>query len=184
MPGSSRPDPAALDTAAGAASLPQVGGVVDGEVVALRLGYVGPDFARFAVRGGSAEPLHVDVLGEKYVPVRFGGDYHVVVEGPGGIRMELSGSQRGHAAAVDVQARHTERGLALELRNGGPHEVQLELRALAHIEHETHVQVAAGGALPLFWPAPHGHYDLEAVVAEDATFHRRILGKAVPGLGA
>lgn len=164
-----------------ATSQPQVGGVVDGEAVAVRLGYVGPDFARFAIhdrRGGPAEPWHVDVLGEKFVPIPVTGRYHVTVEGPGDLRMELRGSLLGSAAAVDVQARHTARGLALELRNNGSHEVRLDLRALAHAEHEKRVQVAAGGALPLLWPAPHGHYDLEVTASGDETFHRRILGKA------
>ncbi|MEV4731048.1 phospholipase domain-containing protein [Saccharopolyspora sp. NPDC049426] len=166
-----------------ATSQPQVGGVVDGEAVSLRLGYVGPDFARFAIRnrhGEPVEPSHVDVLGEKFVAVPVTAHYQFTIEGPGDIRMELSGSLRGHAAAVDVQARHTERGLTLELRNNGPHEVVLDLRALAHAEHEKRIRVAAGGAVPLIWPAPHGHYGLEVTAAEDETFHRRIVGEAEP----
>lgn len=157
---------------------PQVGGVVVGETVSLRLGCVGSDFARFAIRTGDGEAHHVDVLGEKFVPVPVAAHYHCTIEGPGDIRMELSGSPGGRAAAIDVQARHTDPGLRLELRNNGPHELALDLRALAHAEHEKHVLVAAGGALPVFWPAPQGRYDLAVTAAEDETFHRRIVGRA------
>ncbi|TDD82383.1 DUF756 domain-containing protein [Saccharopolyspora karakumensis] len=163
---------------AAAAVQPQVGGVVVGETVSLRLGCVGPDFARFAIRTGHGEPHHVDVLGEKFVPVPVGSHYHCTIDGPEDLRMELSGSVDGRAAAIDVQARHAERGLRLELRNNGPHELRLDLRALAHAEHEDRVLVAAGGALPVFWPAPQGRYDLEVTAAEDETFHRRIAGRA------
>ncbi|SFS33336.1 protein of unknown function [Saccharopolyspora flava] len=165
------------------ASQPSVGGVVvDGRSIALRLGYVGSDFARFAIRagGGSAAPCLVDVLGEKYVTIPVAARYRVAVEGPSDIRMELGGSLGGSASRVDVQARHTARGLVLELRNNGLHEVGLDLRARAHADHETSVRLAGGGALPLFWPVPDGHYDLEVTSPEDDAFHRRVRGKTEP----
>lgn len=161
-----------------ATSQPQVGGVVVGETVSLRLGCSRPGFARFAIRTSHGEPHHVDVLGEKFVPVPVASRYRCAIDGPEDLRMELSGSLDGRAAAIDVQARHTDRGLRLELRNNGQHELQLDLRALVHVEHEKHVLVAAGGALPVFWPAPQGRYDLEVTAAEGETFHRRIAGKA------
>lgn len=161
-----------------ATAQPQVGGVVVSETVSLRLGCVGPGFARFAIGTGHGEPHHVDVLGEKFVPVPVTSHYHCTIDGPEDLRMVLSGSVDGRAAAIDVQARHTDRGLRLELRNNGLHELQLDLRALAHVEHEKSIRVAAGGALPVFWPAPQGHYDLEVTSAEDEIFHRRIVGKA------
>lgn len=165
-----------------AVSQPQVGGVLDGEAVSLRLGCVGPGSARFTIRsrsGRPAEPSHVDVLGEKIVLVPVvSADYHITIQGPGDLRFELTGSRDGHAAAVDVQVRHTARGLDLELRNDGPREIQLELRSLGHGEHEKRVDIAAGGAQPLGWPTEAGRYDVEVTTPQDTTFHRRITGRA------
>lgn len=163
---------------------PQVSGALDGETVALRLGNVGAASAHFAVypyAGELPEPSHVDVLGEQVVTVPVRDEYRLAVQGPNRFWFELSGSRGGKAADVDVQTRHTDRGLALELRNGGRQDITLRLRSVGYTVHEEQVRVAAGGAQPLEWPTDQGWYDVEVTTPQDKTFCRRITGRAENG---
>ncbi|MFC7340617.1 phospholipase domain-containing protein [Saccharopolyspora griseoalba] len=153
-------------------SRPQVSGGLVEDAVVLRLGCVGERAARFEIETEAPSP--VEVVGEKVVTVPVGGSYSVVVLGPEGFRVELSGSRDGWAAGVDVMARHTEDGADLELRNDGAHEINLHLRSRTPAGEEQHVRVAAGGAQPLRWPTTRGGYDLEITTPDDETFHRRI----------
>ncbi|MER7016059.1 phospholipase C, phosphocholine-specific [Saccharopolyspora sp. NPDC000359] len=163
---------------------PQVSGALNGEAVVLRLGNVGAASAHFAIypyAGELSEPSHVDVLGEQVVSVPVGEEYRLAVQGPNRFWFELSGSRGGRAAGVDVQTRHTARGLALELRNGGEQDVTLRLRSLGYVVHEEQVRIAAGGAQPLEWPGDHGWYDVEITTPQDRTYRRRVTGRAENG---
>ncbi|MER5390605.1 phospholipase C, phosphocholine-specific [Saccharopolyspora sp. NPDC002686] len=163
---------------------PQVSGAVDGESVALRLGNVGAASAHFAIypyAGELPEPAHVDVLGEQVVTVPVRDEYRLAVQGPNRFWFELSGTRGGKAAGVDVQTRHTDRGLALELRNGGKQDITLRLRSVGYTVHEEQVRVAAGGAQPLDWPTDQGWYDVEITTSQDQTYRRRITGRAENG---
>jgi phospholipase C len=163
---------------------PQVSGLVNGESVSLRLGNVGAGSAHFAVyayAGELAEPSHVDIRGEQVVKVPVREEYRLAVQGPNRFWFELSGSRSGRAAGVDVQTRHTARGLALELSNGGQQDITLRLRSLGYTNSEEQVRVAAGGAQPLEWPTDQGWYDVEITTSQDASFRRRITGRAENG---
>ncbi|MCI2420485.1 phospholipase C, phosphocholine-specific [Saccharopolyspora sp. K220] len=163
---------------------PQVSGAVNGAVLALRLGNVGSSTVHFTVYPYAeelAEPSHVDVRGEQVVNVPVREEYRLAVQGPNRFWFELSGSRGGRAAGVDVQTRHTPRGLALELRNGGPQDITLRLRSLGYTTHEEQVRVAAGGAQPLEWPSDRGWYDVEVTTSQDTSFRRRITGRAENG---
>ncbi|MFB9568296.1 phospholipase domain-containing protein [Saccharopolyspora hordei] len=158
---------------------PQVSGALHGEAVALRLGNASASSAHFAVHSGAgAPPSSVDVLGEAVVSVPVRDSYRLAVQGPDRFRFELSGSRTGEAAGVDVQARHTEHGLALELRNDGPQDITLRLRSVGHPGHEEQVRVAAGGAQPLAWPTHRGWYDVEITTPQDTTYRCRVTGRS------
>ena len=173
--GASRRKDACAAADCGPRSLPQISAALAGEVIALRLGNAGGQAVRFEIE--TEEASQVEVVGEQVVTLPVGSYYHLAVVGPDHFRFELVGCRDGRAAGVDVQARHTVRGVDLELRNGGPHEIQLHLRSRSNPGQEQRVRVAAGGAQPFRWPAARGAYDLEITTPDDETFHRRITGR-------
>ncbi|MEW9517020.1 phosphocholine-specific phospholipase C [Streptomyces tubercidicus] len=132
-------------------------------------------------------PRHRDVRGkgEWDVPVK-DGTYRFTVTGPNGFRREFAGTGQGAAAAVTLGTRiDAERQeLHLTVTNHGRTALTFTLAPLAYTDTMPRtVKVKAGGSRTVAHPAAaaHGWYDLGLTVAEDRSFHRRLMGHVENG---
>ncbi|MER6841232.1 phosphocholine-specific phospholipase C [Streptomyces platensis] len=132
-------------------------------------------------------PQHRDVRGKGRweVPVK-DGVYRFTVTGPNGFRREFAGSGQGAAAAVKISTRIDARRqeLHLTVTNPGRTELTCTLTPLAYTDGAPRtVRVKAGGSRTVGYPAAaaHGWYDLRLTVAEDRSFHRRLMGHVENG---
>ncbi|MFI1155357.1 phosphocholine-specific phospholipase C [Streptomyces sioyaensis] len=132
-------------------------------------------------------PQHREVRGESEwdVPVK-GGTYRFTVTGPNGFRREFAGTAQGAAAAVGIATRIDagRRTLHLTLTNPGRADLTCTLKPLAYADAAPRtVTVQAGAVRPLAYDTrdAHGWYDLGLTVAEDASFHRRLMGHVEDG---
>ncbi|MCK7626640.1 phospholipase C, phosphocholine-specific [Streptomyces sp. RS10V-4] len=132
-------------------------------------------------------PQHRDVhrAAEWAVPVK-GGGYRFTVTGPNGFRREFAGTAAGAAAAVRIGTRidAARRELHLTLVNPGATDLTVTLTPLAYADTAPRtLTVKAGGTRTVAHAAAgaHGWYDLELTVAEDGSFHRRLMGHVEDG---
>ncbi|SHL15983.1 phosphocholine-specific phospholipase C [Streptomyces yunnanensis] len=150
----------------------------------------GPASAHLALHPYAKEfdaPQHRDVRrpAEWAVPVK-GGAYRFTLTGPNGFRREFAGSASGAAAAVRISTRIdvARRELHLTLVNPGATDLTVTLTPLAyaHTAPRT-LTVKAGGTRTVAHTADeaHGWYDLELKIAEDGSFHRRLMGHVENG---
>ncbi|AJC55825.1 phospholipase C C phosphocholine-specific [Streptomyces sp. 769] len=150
----------------------------------------GPAAAHLALHPYAKEfdaPQHRDVRrpAEWAVPVK-GGAYRFTLTGPNGFRREFAGSAAGAAAAVRISTRIdvARRELHLTLVNPGTTDLTVTLTPLAyaHTAPRT-LTVKAGGTRTVAHTADeaHGWYDLELKIAEDGSFHRRLMGHVENG---
>ncbi|WEB40276.1 phospholipase C, phosphocholine-specific [Streptomyces yunnanensis] len=150
----------------------------------------GPAAAHLALHPYAKEfdaPQHRDVRrpAEWAVPVK-GGAYRFTLTGPNGFRREFAGSAAGAAAAVRISTRIdvARRELHLTLVNPGTTDLTVTLTPLAyaHTAPRT-LTVKAGGTRTVAHTADeaHGWYDLGLKIAEDDSFHRRLMGHVENG---
>ncbi|ANZ16127.1 phosphocholine-specific phospholipase C [Streptomyces noursei ATCC 11455] len=150
----------------------------------------GPASAHLALHPYAKEfdaPQHRDVRrpAEWAVPVK-GGAYRFTLTGPNGFRREFAGRASGAAAAVRISTRIdvARRELHLTLVNPGTADLTVTLTPLAyaHTAPRT-LTVKAGGTRTVAHTADeaHGWYDLELKIAEDDSFHRRLMGHVENG---
>ena len=132
-------------------------------------------------------PQHREVRGEGEwdVPVK-GGTYRFTVTGPNGFRREFAGTAQGAAAAVGLATRIDagRRTLHLTVTNPGRADLTCTLKPLAYADAAPRtVTVRAGAVRTLAYDTrdAHGWYDLGLTVAEDASFHRRLMGHVENG---
>ncbi|MGW7491280.1 phosphocholine-specific phospholipase C [Streptomyces sp. NPDC054786] len=132
-------------------------------------------------------PQHRDVRGkgEWEVPVK-GGAYRFTVTGPNGFRREFAGTGRGAAAAVRISTRIDagRQELHLTVTNHSRTGLTFTLEPLAYADGAPRtLKVKAGGIRTVAHPAgdAHGWYDLGLSVAEDPSFHRRLMGHVENG---
>ncbi|MFJ5677098.1 phosphocholine-specific phospholipase C [Streptomyces sp. NPDC093097] len=132
-------------------------------------------------------PQHRDVEKQAEWPVPVKGDgYRFTVTGPNGFRREFAGTAAGAAAGVRIGSRidAARRELHLTLVNPGAADLTVTLTPLAyaHTAPRT-LTVKAGGTRTVAHAAgdAHGWYDLELKIAEDASFHRRLMGHVEDG---
>ncbi|MFG2829558.1 phosphocholine-specific phospholipase C [Streptomyces sp. NPDC048434] len=132
-------------------------------------------------------PQHRDVRGKEEweVPVK-GGAYRFTVTGPNGFRREFAGTGRGAAAAVRISTRIDagRQELHLTVTNHSRTGLTFTLEPLAYADGAPRtLKVKAGGIRTVGHPAgdAHGWYDLGLSVAEDPSFHRRLMGHVENG---
>lgn len=119
------------------------------------------------------------------MPVK-GGAYRFTLIGPNGFRREFAGRASGAAGAVRISTRIdvARRELHLTLVNPGATDLTVTLTPLAyaHTAPRT-LTVKAGGTRTVAHTADeaHGWYDLELKIAEDGSFHRRLMGHVENG---
>ncbi|MGP8298934.1 phosphocholine-specific phospholipase C [Streptomyces inhibens] len=132
-------------------------------------------------------PQHRDVRGtaEWDVPVKEG-TYRFTVTGPNGFRREFAGTGQGAAAAVKISTRIDagRREIHLTVVNHGRHDLTCTLKPQAYTDTAPRtVKVKAHSTRTVAHAAAdaHGWYDLALTVAEDASFHRRLMGHVENG---
>ncbi|WP_066949035.1 phosphocholine-specific phospholipase C [Microtetraspora fusca] len=150
----------------------------DGLIVTMTdVGDRGSHFALYPYAGEFASPRHFDVLGAEVVTVPAGAEgYRLTLTGPNGFRREFAGSRTGPAARVAVSSCGAGHRLSVTIANPGPVPLAFTLEALAYGSGRREVLVAAGDRTVLDWDTASGWYDLRLTVAEDPSFHRRMMG--------
>ncbi|MFE3455309.1 phosphocholine-specific phospholipase C [Nonomuraea sp. NPDC059194] len=142
----------------------------------------GSHFALYPYAGEFAFPRHFDVLGAQSLTVPVGEDgYQLTLTGPNGFRREFTGSRTGPAARTAVSSRGDGRRLTVTIANPGPAPLTFTLDALAYGADRREVAVAAGDRAVVDWDTASGWYDLRLTVAEDPSFHRRMMGRLEDG---
>ncbi|RZS40845.1 phospholipase C [Herbihabitans rhizosphaerae] len=168
---------------------PSVSARVDGKagdtVLALTLANAGRAPAHFAVYPYAGElpaPAHRDVSRrhEERIPLR-DNEYRLSVQGPNRFWCELAGTVSGAAAGTDVRLEPSGTRLAITVVNRGTAPVTVTVKALRYGNARHTAKVWPGQERRLPWPTEHGWYDLEATVAEDASFRRRVTGRVEDG---
>lgn len=114
------------------------------------------------------------------VPVK-NGAYRFTLTGPNGFRREFAGTARGSAAATAVRSRidGRRRELHLTVENAGTTPLTFTLKPLAYSHRGPRTVTVPPGrsrTLPFATADAHGWYDLALTVAEDDSFHRRLMG--------
>ncbi|WP_431895021.1 phosphocholine-specific phospholipase C [Nonomuraea sp. bgisy101] len=164
---------------------PEASAVLAGDglnVTMTDVGERGSHFALYPYAGEFEFPRQYDVLGTQTltVPVKSGA-YRLVLTGPNGFRREFAGSDAGAAAAVAVSSRGDGHLLTVTIANPGPARLSFTLEALEYGAGRKNAVVTPGGRTVLCWDTTSGWYDLRLTVAEDPSFHRRIMGHLEDG---
>ncbi|MGV9303337.1 phosphocholine-specific phospholipase C [Nonomuraea sp. NPDC003727] len=159
---------------------PEASAVLAGDELIVTMtdaGERGSHFALYPYAGEFRFPRHCDVLGtlSLTVPVESGA-YRLLLTGPNGFRREFAGSGAGPAADVAVSSRGDGHRLTMTIRNPGPAPLTFTLEALAYDAGRRDAAVAPGERTVISWDTTSGWYDLRLTVAEDPSFHRRLMG--------
>ncbi|MFI6803013.1 phosphocholine-specific phospholipase C [Streptosporangium canum] len=155
----------------------------DGLIVTMTdAGERGSHVVLYPYAGEFAFPRHFDVLGAQSVTIPVCADaYQLTLTGPNGFRREFAGSRTGPAARTAVSSRGGGGRLTVTIANPGPAPLTFTLDALAYGAGRREVAVAAGDRAVIDWDTASGWYDLRLTVAEDPSFHRRMMGRLENG---
>ncbi len=142
----------------------------------------GSHFTLYPYAGEFSFSRHVDVHGTQSLTVPVQADaYRLVLTGPNSFRREFAGSRAGAAASGAAASRGEGQQLIVTIHNPGPTALTFTLQALAYGTGRHEARVGAGERTVVDWPAESGWYDLRLTVAEDPTFHRRMMGHLETG---
>lgn len=145
-------------------------------------GHQGSHFALYPYAGEFAFPRHVDVHGTRSLTVPVRADaYRLVLTGPNRFRREFTGSRAGAAARAAVTSYGKEHRFTVTVHNPGPATLTFTLEALAYGTGRHEVRIDTGERTDIDWDTASGWYDLRLSVAEDPTFHRRMMGHLETG---